>query len=88
MVNEVELNKKYNIPNYAMLSLHNAEFQLECVAAKWAEELKRDSITIREEIRQILLNNAITPFGEPTGVKFVNVFDVNLELRKRYGQHP
>jgi len=88
MAKEVELNKKHYPSHFAILSLQNAEFQLECVAAKWAADLKCDSITIREEIRQILLNNAITPFGEPTGVKFVNVFDVNLELRKRYGQHP
>lgn len=82
------MNKKQCPSHFAILSLQNAEFQLECVAAKWASDLKRDSTTIREEIRQILLNNAITPFDELSGVKFVNVFEINLELRKRYGQHP
>jgi K+-transporting ATPase c subunit len=68
-----------------MLSLQNAEFQLECVAAKWAADLERDAMTIREEIRQILMHHAVVPSGEPTGVKFVNVYEINQELRKRYG---
>jgi hypothetical protein len=42
-------------------------------------------MTIREEIRQILMHHAVVPSGEPTGVKFVNVYEINQELRKRYG---
>lgn len=82
------MRKKSSLPSYAMLSLQNAEFQLECVAAKWAADLKRDVLTIREEIRQILMNHAVAPSGEPSGVKFVNVFEINLELRRRYGPPP
>ena len=67
------------------ITLQNAEFQLDRVAAKWAEDAKRDVADIRKEIDQILQANAAAPFGGLVGEKFVNVLEVNLELRKRYG---
>jgi K+-transporting ATPase ATPase C chain len=67
------------------ISLQNAEFQLDRVAAKWAEDVKRDVVDVRKEIDQILLSNASAPFGGLVGEKFVNVLEVNLELCKRYG---
>ena len=65
--------------------MQNAEFQLDRVAAKWAADTKRDPATIRDEIEQILQANASAPFGGLAGEKMVNVLEVNLELRKRYG---
>ena len=67
------------------ISLQNAEFQLDRVAAKWAADLKRDPAAIRKEIEQIIQKNASAPWGGLIGEKFVNVLEVNLELRKLYG---
>src|SRR6202007_3019528 len=67
------------------ITLQNAEFQLERVAAKWADDTKRDASDIRKEIEQMLQANASAAFGGLAGEKFVNVLEVNLELCKRYG---
>ena len=67
------------------ISLQNAEYQLDRVASAWAASKKRDLAAVRKEIEQILQENASAPFGGLAGEKFVNVLEVNLELRKRYG---
>jgi len=67
------------------ITLQNAEFQLERVASKWAANLKRPPKEVRKEIAQILQKNASAPWYGLAGEKFVNVLEVNLELRKRYG---
>ncbi len=67
------------------ISLQNAEFQLERVAAKWAANLKRKPTDMRHEIGQILMKNASAPFEGLIGEKYINVLEVNLELHKRYG---
>ena len=67
------------------ITLQNAEYQLDRVASKWAANLKRDPAAVRKEIEQILQENASAPWGGLAGEKFVNVLEVNLELRKRYG---
>src|SRR6201988_1155270 len=67
------------------ISLQNAEFQLERVSTKWADDTKRDASDIRKEIEQMLQANASAAFGGLAGEKFVNVLQVNLELCKRYG---
>ena len=67
------------------ITLQNAEFQLERIAAKWAGDTKRDAAEIRKEIDQILQTNASAAFGGLAGEKIVNVLEVNLELCNRYG---
>ena len=67
------------------ITLQNAEYQVERVASKWAADTKRNPSDIRNEIEQILQANATAPFGGLAGEKLVNVLEVNLELRKRYG---
>ena len=67
------------------ITLQNAEFQLDRVAAKWADDSKRDAGQVRKEIEQILQTNASAAFGVLAGEKFVNVLEVNLELCQRYG---
>ncbi len=67
------------------ITLQNAEFQLDRVASKWAADTKRDPAAVRQEIQQILLNNASAPFGGLAGEKMVNVLEVNLKLRAQYG---
>ena len=67
------------------ITIENAEFQLDRVAAKWAADTKSDPAKTRNEIEQILQVNASAPLGGLAGEKMVNVLEVNLELRKRYG---
>jgi len=67
------------------ITLANAEYQLDRVASKWAADLKRDPAAVRAEIEQILQANASAPFGGLAGEKLVNVLQVNLELRNKYG---
>ncbi len=67
------------------ITLENAEYQLDRVASKWAANLDRDSSKVRAEIEQILQANASAPFGGLAGEKLVNVLEVNLQLRNRYG---
>ena len=67
------------------ITLENAEYQLDRVAAKWAADTKQDPSAIRSEIDQILQAYAKAPFGGLAGEKLVNVLEVNLALRNRYG---
>ncbi len=67
------------------ITLQNAVYQLDRVASKWAANVKREPATVRKEIEQILQENASAPWFGLAGEKFVNVVEVNLELRKRYG---
>jgi K+-transporting ATPase ATPase C chain len=67
------------------ISLQNAEFQLDRVAGKWAADLKRDPASVRAEIEQILEGNTSAPWGGLIGDRFINVLEVNLALRTKYG---
>jgi K+-transporting ATPase ATPase C chain len=67
------------------ITLKNAEFQLDRVAGKWAQDLKRDPAQVRQEIGAMLQQHAFSPGGGLFGERIVNVLELNLELRKRYG---
>jgi potassium-transporting ATPase KdpC subunit len=67
------------------ITLENAEYQLDRISGKWAQDLKRDPVQVRSEIDQILHEHAFAPMYGLWGEQIVNVLDVNLELRKRYG---
>jgi potassium-transporting ATPase KdpC subunit len=67
------------------ITLGNAEYQLDRISGKWAQDLKRDPVQVRSEIDQILHEHAFAPMYGLWGEQIVNVLDVNLELRKRYG---
>ena len=67
------------------ITLDNAHFQLERVAAAWAKDTGRDPAQVHREIEELLQQNATAPFGGSVGVKMINVLDVNLQLRSRYG---
>jgi potassium-transporting ATPase KdpC subunit len=70
------------------ITVENAEYQLDRVAAKWASDLKRDPATVRAEIQQILDENAHAPLDGLAGPKLINVLEVNLALREKYGAPP
>ena len=67
------------------ITLVNAEFQLDRVAGKWAVDLKRDPTQMKQEIEAILHQHAFSPGGGLFGEPIVNVLEVNLALRSRYG---
>jgi K+-transporting ATPase ATPase C chain len=67
------------------ITLQNAEFQLPGIAAKWAADTKRNPAAVQAEIEKTLQANAAAPFGGLAGEKYVNVLQLNLELRKQYG---
>ena len=67
------------------ITLQNAEFQLERVASAWAARKKTDASAIRVDIEKILQKNSAAPWEGLIGEKFVNVLEINLELRKLYG---
>jgi potassium-transporting ATPase KdpC subunit len=67
------------------ITLENAEFQLDRVAGKWAEDLKQDPAKVKQEIQGLVAEKAFAPGGGLFGEKIVNVLELNLALTKRYG---
>jgi K+-transporting ATPase ATPase C chain len=67
------------------ITLQNAQYQSDRVAAKWAADLKRDPKQVQDEVNAILDSHATAPFGGLAGEKMVNVLEVNLALNTRYG---
>jgi K+-transporting ATPase ATPase C chain len=67
------------------ITLANAMYQLDRVAAAWAKDTKREPATVRAEISAMLRDTAHAPFGGLVGEPLVNVLGINLELRHRYG---
>jgi K+-transporting ATPase ATPase C chain len=67
------------------ITMENAEFQLDGVAAKWAADVKRDPAAVKSEIDKMLQDEATAPFGGLAGEKLINVLQINLALRKQYG---
>ena len=68
------------------ITMQNAEYQLDRVAAKWASNTKRDPGQVRMEIQQILQADAFAPLGGLVGEKMINVLQVNLDLTNHYRQ--
>jgi K+-transporting ATPase ATPase C chain len=67
------------------ITLQNAEYQLDRVASKWASDTKRDAAGVRTEIEKLLQDKSFAPLNGLAGEKLINVLEVNLELRNRYG---
>ena len=68
------------------ITLQNALYQLDRVAAKWAADLNKDRAQVRKEIERMVQLNASAPLNGLAGEKFVNVLELNLELRKHFGK--
>lgn len=66
------------------ITLKNAMYQLDRVAAKRAADAKRDVGQVRKEIEDILNKHKTAPLGGLVGVDLVNVLEVNLALREKY----
>lgn len=67
------------------ITLKNALYQLDRVATKWAEKTKRNPAEIRKEIEILFRENATAPLAGLAGDELVNVLEVNVKLRDRYG---
>lgn len=67
------------------ITLKNALYQLDRVAGAWAEKTKTEKEAVRKEIARLLDEQAEAPLGGLVGVKLVNVLEMNLKLRDRYG---
>ena len=63
----------------------NALYQLDRVAGAWAKRMNRDEGTIRREIESLLNEKATAPLGGLAGVKLINVLEMNLAIRNRFG---
>jgi K+-transporting ATPase ATPase C chain len=68
------------------ITLKNARYQLDRVAGAWAEKTRRDPAQVQKEIDDLLRQKAAAPLGGLVGVELVNVLEVNLALRGRYGE--
>jgi K+-transporting ATPase ATPase C chain len=67
------------------ITVENAEFQLDRVAGKWAQDLKRDPAQVKSEIEAMIKAQTFSPGDGFFGAPIVNVLELNLALRKRYG---
>jgi K+-transporting ATPase ATPase C chain len=67
------------------ITLQNAEYQLDRVASKWAQNTKRDPARVRAEVEGLVRSQARAPLGGLVGEPLINVLEANLELRLRYG---
>jgi potassium-transporting ATPase KdpC subunit len=67
------------------ITLKNALYQLDRVAGAWAKKTNGDEGKIRQEIEKLLNEKAEAPLGGLAGVTLVNVLEMNLALRNRFG---
>jgi K+-transporting ATPase ATPase C chain len=67
------------------ITLANARYQLDRIAPQWAKNLNRDPMDVRREIEALLEQSTVAPLGGLVGPKLINVLEVNLALRQRYG---
>ena len=67
------------------ITLKNALFQSDRVAAKWAERTKQEEAKIKKEIQDVLKRKAESAWGGTIRVPIVNVLEINLALDDRYG---
>src|SRR5262249_59165253 len=66
------------------ITLKNALYQLDRVAAKRAADANRSVDDVRKEIEALLEQKKEAPLGGLVGVDLVNVLEVNLALREKY----
>ena len=66
------------------ITLDNALWQLDRVAAAWAKKSGTDAKKVHRDIEQLLRASSFAPLGGLFGVPLVNVLEVNVALRERY----
>ena len=66
------------------ITLSNALWQLDRVAAAWAKKTGTDEKELHRQIEQLLRSKSHAPLGGLVGVPLVNVLEMNLALRDHY----
>ncbi|MBI5092541.1 MAG: potassium-transporting ATPase subunit C [Candidatus Hydrogenedentes bacterium] len=66
------------------ITLDNANWQLDRVAAAWAKRTGADPANTRGEIEQLLREKTFAPLGGLVGESLVNVLEMNITLQGRY----
>ena len=66
------------------ITLDNALWQLDRVAAAWAKKTGKDEKKVRQDIEQLLRAGSFAPLGGLFGQPLVNVLETNVALRDRY----
>ena len=66
------------------ITLANALWQLDRVAAAWAKKTGKTERELHDQIEQLLRAKSYAPLGGLVGVPLVNVLEINLVLRDRY----
>ena len=66
------------------ITLSNALWQLDRVAAAWAKKTGTTNEALHDQIEHLLRDKSHAPLGGLVGVPLVNVLEVNLALRDRY----
>jgi len=68
------------------ITLDNALWQLDRVAAAWAKKTNKDETQVRGHIEKLLRSSSSAPLGGAVGVPLINVLETNLALRAKYGE--
>lgn len=66
------------------ITLDNALWQLDGVAAAWAKKTGGDEKTVRGEIEKLVREKSFAPLGGLAGVPLANVLEINLALQEYY----
>jgi K+-transporting ATPase ATPase C chain len=67
------------------ITLRNARWQFDRVAAAWAKKTGTDESAVRKQIDEVLTSNSGSPLFGLAGEPLVNVLEVNLALRAKFG---
>ena len=68
------------------ITLDNALFQLDRVAAAWEKKTNKDEGQVHSEIEKLLRAGVTAPLGGAVGVPLVNVLETNLALKAHFGE--
>jgi K+-transporting ATPase ATPase C chain len=68
------------------ITLDNALWQLDRVAAAWAKKTGGKEAQVHQDIEQLLRGRSSAPLGGLFGVPLVNVLEVNVAIRDRYAK--
>ena len=66
------------------ITLANALWQLDRVAAAWAKKTGGNEANLHRDIEQLLRHNSAAPLDGLVGVPLVNVLEINLAIRDRF----
>jgi K+-transporting ATPase ATPase C chain len=67
------------------ITLKAARYQLDRVAGKWAETTNQEPAQVKQEIEVLIKEKSSAPLGGLVGVEMVNVLELNLALKDRFG---